>query len=453
MTQQTTTTTRGIFTFALIWFGQLISLVGSGLTRFALSVWVFQQTGAVLDYSLILFFSVLPSGLALPLAGALADRWDRRKMMILSDSVAALATLTIVILIFTDQLAIWHIYVAVTIQATAASFQWPAYIAALPLLVPKQHLGRASGLVLLARATSETVAPLFAAALLALVKLDTIILADLVTYLFAVTTLLLVRFPKPRRTAAGIAGQGSLRQEMRYGRAYIRERPGLLALLVYFATLNFALAMLQVLLPPMILSFTSEQVLGLILSAAGAGMLTGGVVMSVWGGPRRRVYGVLAIGLIMSLGLVLSGLRPSPLLIAVGSFIALFGTPIMSGSSQAIWAVKVEADLQGRVTGIRTLWGSLTLPLAFFLAGPLADYVFEPLLAREGLLAGSVGQVIGVGPGRGIALLLILTSILPVLASVLGYLYPRLRLVEDELPDVILTEPALKVPEGVPEAG
>lgn len=423
--------------FAAIWFGQLVSLVGSGLTRFALGVWVFQETQSVTQFTLIAFFATIPGAVALPLGGALSDRLDRRKLMMLSDSVAAAATIVILVLATFGRLEVWHIYIVVTVQGLAGAFQWPSYLASIPLLVPKQHLGRASGVTRTGRAISEIAAPLVAGGLLAVIGLDGIILIDLTTFLFAVGMLLLVRIPKARQTEAGRAAQGTIRQEIRSGRDYIRTRPGLRALVVYLAVINFAFAMSQVLVTPLILSFTDEQTLGLVLGIAGSGMLVGTLVMAAWGGPQRQMIGVLAFTLLLGVGLLVLGWRPSVPLIALGGFIIMFAYPILNGCNEAIWLRKIEPDLQGRISGIRTVRTYMTIPYAYLTAGFMADRIFEPLLAPGGALVGSVGQVIGTGAGRGVGFMLILAGLLPITMAAVGYVYTRLRLVEDELPDAV----------------
>ena len=428
---------EGLPAFFVIWFGQLVSLVGSGLTRFALGVWVFQQTESVTQFTLIAFFATIPGAVALPLGGALSDRLDRRRLMFLSDSVAALATMAILILASVDRLAVWHIYIVVTVQGLAGAFQWPSYLASIPLLVPKQHLGRASGITRTGRAIAEIVAPLVAGGLLALIGLNGIIFIDLITFFFAASMLLLVQIPKARQTEAGRAAQGTIRHEIRSARVYIHSRPGLRVLVIYLAVINFAFALSQVLLTPLILSFTDEQTLGIILAVAGAGMLLGTAVMAAWGGPQRQMNGVLAFTVLLGSGLMMLGWRPTVPLIALGGFIIMFAYPILNGCNEAIWLRKVEPDMQGRITGIRTVRTYMTVPYAYLTGGLMADWIFEPLLAPGGALVDSVGQLIGVGAGRGIGFLLILAGLLPLIMAAVGYGYTRLRLVEDELPDAV----------------
>lgn len=431
---------RGMKIFTLIWAGQLISLIGSGLTSFALGVWVYQTTGSVTQYALIPLFFTLPNLLLSPLAGALVDRWDRRWVMILSDTGAALTTLAIALLFRAGQLQVWHIYLAVGVGSAFGVFQWPAYSAATTLLVPKKHYGRASGMVQLGQAIGQIISPVLAGLLVVKIQVWGVILIDFATFLFAVITLLFVHVPKPEATTEGKEGKGSLLREAAYGWTYLIVRPGLMGMLILFATLNFLMGFINALFAPMILAFTSADVLGTVLSIAGSGMLVGGLVMSVWGGSKRRIHSLLGFLILAGLSIVAIGLRPSVPLIAAAAFGFFFCIPIASGSSQAIWQSKVAPDVQGRVFSIRSMLATSAAPLAYILAGPLADRVFEPLLAVGGPLAGSVGQIIGAGPGRGIGLIFILMGILNVLATTAGYLYPRIRLVEDELPDAIADE-------------
>ena len=431
---------RGLQTFLLIWFGQLISLTGSGLTGFALGVWVYQRTGSVTQFALISLFTALPGIAFSPIAGALVDRWDRRRAMILSDSGAGLCTLSVALLLLAGRLEVWHIYVAMALSSTFSAFQWPAYSAATTLLVPKQHLGRASGMVQIAEATAQIASPVLAGTLMGVIRIQGVILIDFATFLFAVFTLLVARVPGPETTSEGKAGQGTLLREATYGWTYIRARPGLLGLLLFFAASNFATGIVQVLFTPLVLSFTTVAVLGLLLSIGGLGFLAGSLTMSVWGGPRRRVYGILGSNLLMGAVLFAAGLPPRAWILGVAAFLAFFSLPITNGCSQAIWQSKTAPDVQGRVFAVRRMIAWASLPLAYLIAGPLADQVFEPLLAEGGLLASSVGPIIGVGTGRGIGLLYIILGSTILLATPVAYLYPRLRLVETELPDFIADE-------------
>jgi uncharacterized integral membrane protein len=279
---------------------------------------------------------------------------------------------------------------------------------------------------------------MLAGVLLGVIQVEGIILVDFVTFLFAVLTLSLVRVPRPETTEEGMAGQGSLLREAAYGWQYIRARPGLLGLLLLFAATNFTSGIVQVLFTPLVLSFTTAAVLGTILSIGGLGFLGGSLTMSAWGGPKTRMYGIYIPLLLQGVVLFVAGFPPQATILATAAFLYFFSHPIINGSSQAIWQSKTAPDVQGRVFAVRRMIAWSSLPLAYLVAGPLADQVFEPLLANGGALASSVGQIIGTGEGRGIGLLYILLGILSIVATVLGSLYPRLRNVETELPDIII---------------
>jgi hypothetical protein len=357
--------------------------------------------------------------------------------MILSDSGAALSTLAIVLLLVTGRLETWHIYLGTAVSSTFSAFQWPAYTATTTLLVPKQHLGRASGMTQMGQALAQLISPMLAGILLGIIQLQGIILLDFATFLFALVSLLLVRFPDAKTTAAGEAGKGSLLRSAAYGWTYIIARPGLLGLLIFFSASNFLVGVVEVLTTPLVLSFASPAVLGTILSIGGTGMLVGSLVISTWGGPQRYINNVFCFTLLGGLCILVAGLRPSVPLLAVAAFLFFFGLPIINGSSQVIFQKKVAPDVQGRVFALNGAIAGASLPLAYVVAGPLADQVFEPLMAPNGPLAGSIGQFIGVGPGRGIGLLFIVMGTLTILLTLAAYQYPRLRLVETELPDAI----------------
>lgn len=433
--------------FVAIWLGHVISLFGSELTSFALGVWVYQHTGSATQFTLISMFAILPGILISPWAGALVDRWDRRRALILSDTISAFVTLSIFGLLSANRLEIWYIYLAAMVNSASGAFFRPAFMASITMLVPKQHYGRATGMMQLGFAIAQITAPTLAGLLVLTIQLRGVLLIDFATFLVALVVLLIVRIPSPQTTAEGKAGQGVLTKEATYGWTYITARPGLFALLIFFALTNFTLGIVQVLITPLVLGFADAAVLGRVLGAAGVGTLLGGIVMSIWGGPKRRIPGILGFTLLQGTILFLGGVQPNALLIAVAATIFLFSFQIINGCSQAIWQSKVAPDVQGRVFAIRTMIAWALLPLAYLVAGPLADYVFEPLLATDGLLSANIGRFIGVGTGRGIGLLYVVLGVLTILTVIGGYLYPRLRLVEFELPDAVGQDVSLETEE------
>lgn len=430
----------GFRAFLVVWAGQLVSLVGSGLTRFALGVWVYETTGSVTQFAMIALFARLPGLLLAPFAGALVDRWDRRRTMLGADSAAGLATVGLALLLATGRLETWHVYVFVTLGSLSDAFQWPAYIASSTLLVPKKHLGRIGGMMQLGQAAAGTLAPAPAGFLLVTVGLAGVVIADFATFAIAALGLLFVRIPSPP-PSEDEAERPSLWRQALYGWTFIRERPGLLGLLLYFAAVNLVLGFAVVLITPLVLSFSDAAVLGVVLTVANSGLVAGAAAMSVHGGPKERIHGVLSMGLVMGVGMTAAGLRPDPYLVGGALFVALFAGPILNGSSQAIWQSKVPPEVQGRVFAVRRLIAQFTAPISYLLAGPLVDVLLEPMMAPGGALADSAGRVLGVGEGRGIGLLFALLGIVMVLLSLGGYLQPRIRRVEEDLPDAIPDQP------------
>ena len=427
---------RGMVAFVLVAVGQIVSLTGSGLTGFALGAWVYQRTHSTTQFAMILVFTLLPSLIIAPLAGALVDRWDRRRVMILADAGAGLCTLAMALLLFAGQLQVWHIYIAMGLGSIFRGFQTPAYIASVSLLAPKEQLGRANGIMQFGDTSRYLFSPLLAGWLMGSIGVAGVMLIDFATFLFAVSTCLIVRFPRPKAPTTGAARQGSLGREALFGWQYIVARPGLLALLAMYALSNYATLMVDTVLPPMLLNLTTPAVVGSVLSAGGVGMLAGSVLMSAWGGPKRRIYGALGFMLPIGVSVVLMGGLTSIPLIAAATLGYYFPFPITNGCDQAIWQSKVAPDIQGRVFAIRRMIAFSVIPLAYLTAGPLADRVFEPLVAN-GPLAAILAPIIGVGQGRGMGLLISTMGLLVILVTVAASLYPRLRKVEDELPDVI----------------
>lgn len=433
--QESAAPAGGMKAFSVIWLGQLVSLLGSSLTNFAIGIWVLQQTGSVTSFTLIAVIAGLPGVIFSPLAGALVDRWDRRTVLILSDLGAGLATATLALLIYNDALVTWHIYVVVAVSSLCNTFQWPAYIASITVLVDEKHYGRVQGMIQFGQAGTTIVAPALAAGLLLMVGLWGVILIDFATFLVAVVALLMVSIPKPEVSDEGEEASGSLFKEAMYGWHYIKARPGLMGLLIYFAAINFVTSLCGIALVPMALRLSSELDAGLVLSSIGIGMLLGSTYLTITGGPKKRIHGVLGFGMAFSLFIFLAGLTPSIIVVCVAALLWHANIPIINGSSAAIWQSKVAPDVQGRVFAMRRMIAMFTVPLGDFSAGPLSDYVFEPLMAKDGALAHTLGPVMGTGPGRGIGLMLVTFSIFPFLIAVWGYFNPRIRNIEEELPD------------------
>jgi MFS family permease len=415
------------------------------MSTFGLTLWAYEVTGKATPLALVGFFFVIPQVALGPFMGVLVDRGNRKLMMMLSDMAAAFTTLAVIFLLSADNLQIWHLYVVAAVAGTFQGFQWPAFSAAITLMVPKEQYARANGMLEMAGSASYVFAPILAGALIGPLGLRGILLIDLVSAAVAIGTLLFVHIPQPPETEAGREGAGNFLKETGYGFRYIFARPSLLGLQIVFLLGNFFSSIALAVVAPMILgrSGNDELIFGSVQSVGAIGGVVGGVVMSAWGGPKRRVHGVL-LGWFFSslLGNVVLGLGQGLPVWALGMFMLSIFSPLVNGSNQAIWQSKVAPDVQGRVFSARVFIAWLVMPISQLIAGPLADHVLEPAMAEGGSLVPMFGWMVGSGTGAGMALMFVFGGLLASLAGIGGYLFPAVRNAEDILPDheAVITE-------------
>jgi MFS family permease len=428
----------GMFAFIIIWLGQLVSVLASSMTHFALTIWMYQQTESVTALGLMQVFFITPFLLISPFAGVMVDRYNRKLMMMLSDLTAIVATAGIFILYSLGMLEFWHLYIAAVLNGIGNTFQWPAYSAAISTMIPKEQLGRANGLMSLMEAGPGVVAPLLAGVLLPFIGLTGILLIDVITFFFAVGALLVVHVPQPRKTEEGQQQAGNIWSEAAYGFTYIFSRPSLLGLQLVFFFGNLFSGIGGTAMAPMILARTANDslVFGTAQSAGAIGAVVGGILMSIWGGFKRRVHGVLLGWIFSSLGgMVLLGVGRDLSLWIPGMVLLSIFIPLVNGSNQAIWQAKVAPDLQGRVFSARRLIAWFSNPIAPLIAGALSDWVFEPAMRADTALASLFGPLVGTGPGAGMGLLVVVCGLAAALVGAAGYFIPAIRNAEDILPD------------------
>jgi MFS transporter, DHA3 family, macrolide efflux protein len=403
----------------LVWAGQIVSLFGSGLTGFALGVWLYQRTGSASNFALVALCTALPQMILSPLAGVWIDRYNRRWMMALADSGAALCTLTIAALFFSGHIQVWHIFLLTALSSSCGTFQAPAYSALVATSIPKEQLARANGMIQLGQGLAEILAPALSGVLLAVVGIPGVLLIDLVTYLIGISTLLFSRIPAapPAKTAFHTKDQ-NLWSEAKVGLRAMSANTGLRALLSFQALFSFLWNIFAVLVVPMALGFATPEQLGIMLTVAGAGLLSGSLVMSAWGGPKRRLMGLLFFELVSAVAFVLMGLRPNLLLVAGAAFLAHFTLAFVSSLNETLWQGQTPAEVQGRVFALKQAVTKAAVLVAYIAAGGLADRVVDPLLQPGGQLAGSLGLWVGVGPGRGIAAMFILIGLVKGAAAI-----------------------------------
>lgn len=419
--------------FLIAWLGQFISTIGTTLSAFAIGVWIFQQSGSTTQFALSLLVMNLPIVLVSPWAGIWVDRFDRRKVMLASDAGSALGSLVLLGLWHLGGPALWQVYLVLFLNSCFSAVQITAYNTVTAMLVPEVHQARAAGLVQTGTALAALVGPALAGVLVGAIGVQGVIAIDLGSFLFALLTMLIVRLPGLAREVPSPAHPNHL-HELAVGWRHIAERPGLRNLLVVMGLNNLPLAAYGVLLTPLVLGFAPSSALGWILAAGGLGALTGGLVMSVWGGAKNKVKGLLGAGGLTAMALLLAGLQSSLALLAVSSFLYSFGIALVQSHSHAVWQSKVPPALQGRVFSVRLAVAWAADPIAYLLTGPLAERVFIPLLLPGGGLAATVlGRVLGVGERPGLGFFLVILGLVSGALWLAGWLNPALRAMDREL--------------------
>ncbi|WP_414620441.1 MFS transporter [Calothrix sp. CCY 0018] len=423
----------GLRKFFIVWLGQFVSTIGSSMTSFAIEIWAWEITGKATTLTLVGFFGLLPRLIIAPISGIIVDRYNRKLLMILGDTVAVISTFFILLLYLNNQLQIWHLYLISAINGTFNQFQYLAYSASIALMVPKQHYTRVSSMDFISGYGSNILAPPLAGYLYKIVGLTGIAGIDIITFLFAITSILLIKIPQLSQTDKQDRDSENTWSKLGFGLHYIFARKGLLALLI--ANLLFWLPhdIGDSVYAPMILSRTNNDtfVLGNLAAAAGFGGVTGAVIISTWGGFRRKIKGVLFGMIGAGLSKIVFGLGRNPWIWVPAQFCSSLNFPLNGSSDDAIWLTKVAPYVQGRVFAARSLILQLLSALGLLIAGPLADNVFTPMLNNKSIFGG----IFGIGKGAGIAMLYVISAVCMLLVGVIGFTIPSLRNVESTVAD------------------
>ena len=406
-------------------------MIGTGITTFALGVWAWQVTGRLETFAAVQLFGLLPAIVAGPFAGAVADRVDRRRVMIGCDLAGLATAVALTLLVLGNGLQIWQLYVVVSVAGVAAAFRQPAYLAGATQLVPKRYLGNANGLLQLGTASGLVFAQLLGGALMAVAGLRGAVLIDLASYACALITLAVVRFPdtlfrKRRET---------FRAEIVGGWRYLLERKPLLVLTGFFTGANTFGGIVFVLVSPLALTYLTTASLGTVLAAQGVGMLAGGALMAVWGGTERRVTGMVGSVGLFAVSALLIGLWPGLVPAAVGMFGIGVCAALISAHWLALVQVKVPSGMQGRVVATCLMLARLATPIGLLLVGPIVDSVLTPLVAPGGALADLTRGLAPTVTGRAMALAVVVTGALALIWTALGLAARSLREADHLLPD------------------
>ncbi len=424
--------------FIIIWIGQFFSMAGSFMTSFALGIWAWEKTGSAQALAMVSVCTYAPLIIVTPFVGVLVDRWNRKLVMMLSDLGAVLSSVIVFVLFISGRLEIWHIYATTAFASAFQAFQWPAYSSSVTIMVPKKYYSRASGFTSMVESASNIAGPVAAGALIGLIGVKGILIVDILTFILAIITLLFIPIPRPSIKP----GKYSLHEfwhDLTYGFRYIFAKPGLLGLQMIFFGANFMTVIAWAVVSPMILARTGSdaQILGLVQSFAAFGGLVGAIFLTLWGGPKKLVRGVL-IGWTLSgiLGRLFMGLSQQPWAWMLSAFFLAFFMPTVNGCNQAIWQKKVPPEKQGRVFCVRRCIAQVTIPISMAISGWLADEVFGPAFISSDQWGGRLfGWVFGIGEGAGFSMMIAISGILVALVGLSGFLRPNILNVEATMPD------------------
>lgn len=421
-------------TFYILAFSQMLSMIGSGMTNIAIGLWIYSETGDTTPLMLVGFFFWIPRMLIGSIGGVLADRFNRKVLIILGDAGQAVPTLLLALSFMLGQFALWQLYVAAVIQALFGLVQGPSLVASITMLVPSRQRPRANAVQEVVGPASGLLAPSLAGICYALIGVAGVLVIDFVTFVIAVLVIAGVSIPQPRLTAESAATKGSLWHEIRGGFEFLVSCPGLFYLSLYFLFLNFVTNGVWRLLTPYLLALTSsEAMVGVLLSISSLSLMTGGLITIIWQGTTRRIDTILPSLGIAALGLIVFGMVRSPLALGVTIFLMQLPYKMSNALLNAIRQDKIPPDMQGRVFSLTSQMSTFAIPITFLVTGPIVDDLLEPAVGSASWEV--VAPLVGNETGAGMGLYIIACGALLLAATLITYLSPAVRRLEHHLPD------------------
>ena len=402
----------GMSAFVLLWATQGLSTLGSSMTSYALVVWAYEQTGSALSTALLTICSYAPYVLCSIFAGALSDRWDKRRTMLACDTLAAATTLLVLVLFASGRLALWHLYLINALNGLANTVQQPASDVAVSLLAPPREYQRVGGMRAFSNSLVTILSPVFATALFGLAGLTAVIAFDLAS--FGAAFLALALFIRIPRANAGDTPPCTVWRAAAQGLAYLRQNRGILDVILFLAAINLTASMSEAALPAMLLSRAGggRAVLGLVSACTGAATLLGSAAMTLRPAPKSRVRAICnALLFAMSTENFLLAFGRSAPVWCLGAVLGWVSIPVMNTNLDALLRSRIPLGMQGRVYSVRNTLQFFTIPLGSLLGGLLVDRVFEPLMAAQGS-AGLLAWLFGSGKGSGAAFLFCVLGVL-----------------------------------------
>ena len=396
---------KGFSKFMIIWLGELISNIGSGMTAFGLGVYVWQTSHSTVAVSMVELAAFLPMILLSPIAGVFADRFDRRLLMILGDAVSALGLVAMLLLMVTGNITVWQICLCVGFDSAFVSLLDPAYKATITDLLTEEEYAKASGMMSIASSSKFLISPIIAGIILAAFSMEIILLIDILTVVVTVCAILFVR--KSLVVKSKVKKEWNFFYDLKEGWRIIIHSKGVLGLILLVSLLTFYLGFIQVLAKPMMLPLCSERLTGILQTICALGMLFSSILIGS-GNFKRKYTQIMVISFVVAgIGMIGFGAATWIPLIVIFGFVFFAALPYANTSLDVLIRKSIENDKQGRAWGLISLISQMGYLLAYILAGVLSDYVFNPALRKDGYLASSVGKVIGTGETRGIGLLIV----------------------------------------------
>lgn len=447
----------GFAAFTVLWCGQFLSVIGTRMTNFALSVWVWDQTRDTTQFTLTVFFAFAGTVIFSPIAGVLIDRWNRRLTMVLSDLGSMAATIVMLAIFLSGSVHMWQLYLVNFVTGVFVAFQVPVFQATITMMMERGKYSRANAMLFAVRSTPELFAPVFAALLLTVTGIGTILLVDSISYVFAIAAVLCVALPATPRDPD--AEKTRFWADCQVGLRYIMRNRPLRNLEIFLIVINILASIGFLLLRPLVLARTGDSSgsLALVLSTGTIGGIAGAALVATLKSPKDKMRRVLWATVAFSIiGRVLYGVTDVVLLLGVALIFVHLTIPIIDGYTNTVWQEKVEPHLQGRVFAARQFVEEMSVPIATIVAGPLIDQVLTPWMKPGHAGAKVFGGLVGTGQAGSIGLMFVAIGVIGTVLALAGFLMPSVRRIESILPDrvsvdgdsVTPIEPAQPVAEG-----
>ncbi len=405
-------TLKELRTFIILWLTQALSSLGSSMTGFALVIWLYNDSGSALTTALLTVCSYAPYVIVSIFAGAISDKWNKKAVMLVCDSFAALTTVCVLVLFKTNSLEVWHLYILNALNGLMNSVQSPASDVAATLLTPEKHYQKTSAMRYFSNSLVSIITPVLAAAIVSFAGLDAVIAFDLATFAVAFTVLLF--FIKIPEVPQNESSKGTLLQSAKGGISYLGRNKGILCMILFLSAINFIASIYNAALPALILSKSNEAALGAVSSSVGIATLIGSVIATVFPKPKSRSKTICACLLVsMSTENFLLAFGNNTIAWCIGAVLGWLFIPLMSANYDVIFRSTVPKEMLGRVYSVRNTLQFFSIPVGYFLGGFLVDSVFEPFMAgTENTL---LLNIFGTEKGSGAALLFFVIGIAGVL--------------------------------------